>query len=108
MLVIYTKFLGPTPRLGSRVKAWIATNGIPATPVTREWDHYLTPTKNHITVAHMLANRLAWHGNWYMGDAGADKYVFVRDVTAIECSRSAFFIPYNEEAMQKRLAELRG
>ena len=52
---VETKFLGPTNRAGSRIKA-IAEAG----SITLDWDYELNPAENHIKAAELLCAKFNW------------------------------------------------
>ncbi|MBO4228031.1 hypothetical protein [Bradyrhizobium neotropicale] len=59
---IVTKYLGPTDRRGSRVKAYAAAGYI-----IHNWDSSLGSDANHTAAAKALATRSGWAGAWYGG-----------------------------------------
>jgi len=72
--VIVTKFLGPTDRRGSRVKA---TSDVGS--VTVEWSHTIDAEANHKTAALALASRHGWSPNMTGGrmPPPGSSYVFI-------------------------------
>lgn len=59
---IVTKYIGPTDRLGSRVKATAS-----AGTLTLSWDCALNTDDNHANAAKALAEKFKWAGHWYCG-----------------------------------------
>lgn len=68
---ISTKYLGPTDRRGSRVKATAEAGS-----VTVSWDDALSVVQNHAEAARALALKFGWLGTW-VGGGGNDGYHFV-------------------------------
>jgi hypothetical protein len=68
---IQTKWLGPTNRLGSRVKAWSDAGS----KITN-WDCSLGIEGNH---ALALARKLGWEGKWIGGGLAGSGCAFVQD-----------------------------
>lgn len=64
MQTIITKYLGPTDRRGSRVKA-TASGGA---AVTLSWDYALDSGENHKAAALALMSKLDWTGAMQGGD----------------------------------------
>jgi hypothetical protein len=73
MLVIRTKYLGPTNFRGSRVKVSTETQSL-----TLGWNDAMSSEENHTGAARILAERLDWRrfGAFYRGTL-KDGYVFV-------------------------------
>jgi hypothetical protein len=71
---ITTRYLGPTNRLGGRIKA-TSTGGM---TITRYYDHSGIEAF-HAKVAMILAGDLGWDGEWIMGGLDDNGYVFVRN-----------------------------
>ena len=69
---IETKFLGPTDRRGSRVKA-----SADAGSITLDWDHRLNSDANHRAAALAFARKFGWKGVWSGGSIKGSGYVFV-------------------------------
>ena len=70
---IVTKYLPPTNVKGSRIKASAAAGSL-----TLHLDHALSIADAHAKVAEVLANKLGWVGNWFMGGLPDDRgYCFV-------------------------------
>ena len=70
---IVTKFLGPTDRRGSRIKAsaWAGS-------MTIDKDHSLNVEQGHAKAARALAEKLGWCGVIHQGGMpDGDGYVFV-------------------------------
>jgi hypothetical protein len=63
---ITTRYIGPTDKRGSRVKA-TSSGGL---SFTLEWDDALDTDANHQAAAMALAKRQGWSGTWA---AGADR-----------------------------------
>ena len=89
MQTITTKYLGPTNRRGSRVKATHTGN---YTSVTLGYDHALDSEGNHLAAAKALTDKLNWQGD-YIGGHTAEGMVFVNTDPAY-----AFTAKYKEEA----------
>lgn len=70
---ILTRFLGPTDRRASRVKA-----SAEAGSRTIAWDHRLGIEENHARAAEMLALKLGWSGTWHGGGMPGSGYCFVQ------------------------------
>lgn len=102
MIAIFTKYIGPSNIKGSRVKAYAGVKRVIHGTVIVEYDSKWSAEDNHLNAAKKLAEKCAWHGNWYMGDAG-DEYVFVRVPTNKKDVEATFFVPYNAEAESKRI-----
>lgn len=93
---ITTKWLGPTDRSGSRVKA-TAHSG-PGGSLTHHWDYGIANDMrgvsdvegNHIAAARKLAEKLGWSGMWCAGASPDERgYVFVRASVENEFMRAA-------------------
>lgn len=69
---IETKFLGPTDKRGSRVKATADAGSI-----ILDWDHRLNAAQNHCAAARALAQKLDWKGVWSGGALNDSGYAFV-------------------------------
>lgn len=82
---ITTKYLGPTDRRGSRVKAIAAAGSM-----TIPWDCALNSDRNHAQAALALAQKFNWTGR-YIGGGLPDGSgsVFVLDT---EDTRDSFYI----------------
>ena len=78
MQTITTKYLGPTNRRGSRVKATHTGN---YTSVTLGYDHALDSEGNHLAAAKALTDKLNWQGD-YIGGHTAEGMVFVESTPA--------------------------
>lgn len=63
---IHTKFLGPTNRRGSRVKAF-CKEGTGDFALTIPYPHDLPQDQKHVAAAKALAERLEWPGLWIVG-----------------------------------------
>lgn len=59
---IQTKYIGPTNRRGSRVKAWANAGSL-----FLEWDDGLNSDQNHMAAAKALAAKLGWKERFYGG-----------------------------------------
>lgn len=84
MQAIATKYLGPTNRLGGRVKA-----SADAGNITVGWDHRIGVQDNHIAAAKALAAKLDWNGRWIGGSFAHNGNVYVLDT---EDTRDSFYI----------------
>jgi hypothetical protein len=71
---IQTKWLGPTNRRGSRVKAWSDAGS----KITN-WDYSLGIEGNHAAAALALARKLGWEGKWIGGGLAGSGCAFVQD-----------------------------
>lgn len=72
---ITTKYLGPTDRRGSRVKASCLAGHL-----TLEWDDRFNSDQNHAMAAMALAKKLDWTGNRYKfhdGVTAGGEHIFV-------------------------------
>jgi len=70
---IITKYLPPTNVKGSRIKATAAAGSL-----TLHLDHALSIEDAHAKVAELLATKLGWRGNWFMGGMPDDRgYCFI-------------------------------
>ena len=70
---IVTRYLGPTDRKGSRIKATAAAGS-----VILQLDHALNIEANHARTAKALADKFSWGGNWFIGGMPDDSgYYFV-------------------------------
>lgn len=69
---IFTKFLGPTDRRGSRIKAYDCDGN----SVTISKDHSLSQDDGHAKAALALCEKLKWNGKLVSG-GGSDGLVFV-------------------------------
>jgi hypothetical protein len=78
---ITTKYLGPTNRRGSRVKATTAGGD----SLTLTWDDALNSDTNHASAAQALAANLDWSGKWYAGGLKTGM-VFVSATTGDDCA----------------------
>ena len=69
MQAIITKYIGPTSRRGSRVKATAMMGTL-----TVDWDRELSVEANHLTAAQRLVDELnrerTGGTRWWTGDAG--------------------------------------
>jgi hypothetical protein len=80
MQAIHTRYLGPTDKRGSRVKATTESGR----SVTLPWADELSTDENHKLAARTLAQRMEWirphaaAGDWYMASAHGGGCVFVR------------------------------
>lgn len=99
---IRTKYLPVTATKGSRILAAPMMSArdkgtLPIRSVTAGF--YSTDAvgtfEKHAEVAHALAERLNWAGNWFGGDDGAGGYVFVR-VTGFASPLAAAFTVINK------------
>lgn len=90
MQAIITKYIGPTNKRGSRIKARQAASyaGKPKS-VTIDWDYGLRVEHNHKAAAIALAAKLGWHGDWAGGSNCGEGYVFV-NVDAATDERMTF------------------
>ena len=86
VLVVNTKFLGPTNHLGSRVKAWDIHGEV---FVTLNWRHELPSSANHVRAANNLLDKMIAHNRVglkedaprrWIGESGMKGYVFVLDL----------------------------
>jgi hypothetical protein len=59
---ILTKFIGPSDRRGSRVKATAEAGS-----VTIDWNHALNPERNHAAAARALALKYGWRAKYHGG-----------------------------------------
>lgn len=100
---IFTKYRPYTNTRSSRIKAYTAVDGnVKGRSVTVEYDHALSAEENHKRAALALAEKLAWHGTWYVGH-GDDVYIFVRYM----CSQdAAFAVAYDADKERAALAKL--
>jgi hypothetical protein len=80
---ITTKYLGPTDRRGTRVKA-TSSAGL---SVTVGWDDALSDTDNYAAAAVALCKKLGWSGTLAVG-GGVNVYVFVEETIAVARSVS--------------------
>ena len=78
MQTIITKYLGPTNKRGSRIKARQSASyaGTPKS-VTIDWDYSLNVEHNHKAAAIAFAAKMGWHGDWVGGSNCGEGYVFV-------------------------------
>ena len=78
MQAITTKYFGPGPVKGSRVKATAQAGSI-----TLDWDDALNYDRNHAAAAKALATKLGWTGPWVggglPGGAAGMAWVFAAD-----------------------------
>lgn len=72
MQAIVTKYLGPTERRGSRIKATAQ-----AASVIVDYDDALSSEKNHTAAAAKLCARLMWAGIYIGGGTPDGDWVFV-------------------------------
>lgn len=80
---IVTKFIGPTDRRGSRVKATASAGCI-----TLSWDHAWNSEQNHARAALALAAKMNWDGKYVGGGMPNDSgYAWVN---AGECAEPEF------------------
>lgn len=63
---IHTRYLGPTNRCGSRIKAF-CKNGTGEFALTIPYPHELPYEQKHAAAAKALAERLGWSGTWIVG-----------------------------------------
>lgn len=74
---IFTKYLGPTDRKGSRVKAWtIPGERGKSRSVTLGWDDAIGASENHEAAAVALARKLEWSGEMIAADSGDTGWIF--------------------------------
>lgn len=100
---ISTKFLNPTNKLGSRVKAIARKRDgdMPEISFTDHWDHGGSIEENHCRVAKLLAAKMKWPG-LYIGGGTDEGFCFVNAGNDAEPSefaisdRDTFFIPRQE------------
>lgn len=86
---IITKYLGPTDRRGTRVKA-IAEAGT----ITLSWNHALNSQDNHAAAAKALAEKYQWRGEWHAGAIpGNAGYAFVQG----DIGSGPIFVTYGRE-----------
>lgn len=90
MQTIITKYLGPTNKRGSRIKARQSASyaGTPQS-ITIAWDYGLNVEHNHKAAAIAFAAKMGWHGNWAGGSNCGEGYVFV-NVDAAKHERMTF------------------
>ena len=90
MQAIITKYLGPTNKRGSRIKARQSASyaGTPQS-ITIAWDYGLNVEHNHKAAAIAFAAKMGWHGNWAGGSGGGESYIFV-NVDAAADERMTF------------------
>lgn len=74
MQAITTKYLGPTNRRGSRIKATCQARSI-----TVPCDDRLNSELNHRQAARALADKLGWSGRWIGGGLPNGGYVYLLD-----------------------------
>ena len=74
-LAIVTKYLPPTDKLGSRVRA-----SCPAGALTSRWNHDFSIQRNHELAALALAKQLGWHfKDYHVGGLEKGRFVVVLD-----------------------------
>jgi len=78
MQTIITKFLSPTNKRNSRIKARQSASyaGTPKS-VTIDFDYRLNIEQNHRAAAMAFAAKMGWEGEWVGGSHCGEGYVFV-------------------------------